>query len=142
VKPKEQSPKSDYYYSLAVSMYWLQLFAYATIAVRSLKIGAALFITDVVVAFLPFSKMIDMSPIGVIGDLLLVEVAALFIIAGVLDFSSSIGMTQFRRVFLSSKEEYSPDKRRQTERTAMVYLFAGLILLSAMVLLMIYDNAV
>jgi predicted nucleic acid-binding Zn ribbon protein len=50
-------------------------------------------------------------------------------------------MTQFRKVFLSSKEEYSPEKRRQIERTAMVYLFAGLILLSAMVLLMIYDNA-
>jgi hypothetical protein len=123
-------------------MYWLQLLAYAAIVVRSLKIGAVLFIIDVVAAFLPFSKMIDMSPIGVIGDMLLVEVAALFIIAGVLDFASSIGMTQFRKVFLSSKEEYSPEKRRQTERTAMVYLFAGLILLSAMVLLMIYDNAV
>jgi hypothetical protein len=117
------------------------LLTYGAIIVRSLRIDAALFIINVVTAFLPFSKMIDMSPIGVIGDLLLVEVAALFIIAGVLDFASSIGMTQFRKVILSSKEDYSPDKRRQTERAAMVYLFAGLILLLAMVILMIYDSA-
>ena len=116
------------------------MLTYAAIIVRSLKIDAALFIIDVVTAFLPFSEMIDMSPIGVIGDLLLAEVAALFIIAGVLDFASSIGMTQFRKVILSSKEDYSPDKRRQTERAALVYLFAGLILLLAMVVLMIYDN--
>jgi hypothetical protein len=116
------------------------LLTYTAIVVRSLKIGAALFVIDIVIAFLPFSKMIDMTPIGVTGDLLLIEVAALFIIAGVLDFASSIGMTQFRKVLLSSKEDYSPDKRRQTERTAMVYLVAGVILLFAMILLMIYDN--
>jgi hypothetical protein len=115
---------------------------YAAIVIRSLKIGAALFVIDSIAGFLPFSKMIDMSPIGVIGDLLLVEVAALFILAGILDFASSVGMTQFRKVFLSSKEDYSPDKRRQTERTALVYLIAGLILLFAMILLMIYDNAI
>jgi hypothetical protein len=118
------------------------LLTYAAIVIRSLKIGAVLFVIDSVVAFLPFSKMIDMSAIGVIGDLLLVEVAALFIIAGILDFVSSVGMTQFRKVLLSSKDDYSPDKRRQTERAAMVYLFAGIILLFAMILLMVYDNVI
>ena len=106
---------------------------------RALKVAAFLLLADSVIALLPFSTMIDLSPIGVMGDLMLAEVATLFIIAGILDFSSSIGMAQFRKTFLSSKEDYSPEIRKEKERTAVVFLFTGLVLLAAMVLLMVYN---
>jgi hypothetical protein len=106
---------------------------------RALKVAAFLLLADSVIALLPFSTMIDLSPIGVMGDLMLAEVATLFIIAGILDFSSSIGMAQFRKTFLSSKEDYSTEVRKEKERTAMIFLFTGLVLLAAMILLMVYN---
>jgi hypothetical protein len=106
---------------------------------RALKVAAFLLLVDSLIAIMPFSTIIDFSPNGVMGDLMLAEVAALFIIAGILDFSSSIGMAQVRKTFLSSKEDYSPEVRKEKERTAVVFLFTGLVLLVAMVLLMVYN---
>ena len=115
------------------------MLTYAAVMLRALKIAALLSLVNSLIALLPFSPIVDSSPIGVMGDLMLLEVAALFILAGILDFASSIGMTQFRKTFLSSKEQYSPEKRREKERTAMVFLFTGLILLLAMIFLTTYD---
>jgi hypothetical protein len=105
-------------------------------------ITGMLILIDAVVALTPFSSMIDVSPIGVLGDLMLVEVAVLFVMAGILDFASSIGMAQFRKAFLSSKEDYSPEKRKEKERTAMVFLFTGLSLLGFMIVLLLYDLSI
>ena len=118
------------------------LLTYAAILKSSLKIVGALVLIDVVVALVPLSSMIDISAIGVMGDLMLIEVAALFIIAGILDFASSIGMAQFRKTFLSSKEDYSPEKRKEKERNAMTFVFAGLLLLAFMIVLMVYDLSI
>ena len=109
---------------------------------RALKIAALFLLADSMIALIPFSTMIDSSPIGVIGDLMLAEVAVLFILAGILDFASSIGMAQFRKTFLSSNEDYSPEKRKERERTAAIFLFTGLVLLAAMILLMVYNLSV
>jgi hypothetical protein len=109
---------------------------------RALKIAGFLLLVDSLIAVMPFSTIIDLSPNGVMGDLMLGEVAVLFIIAGILDFSSSIGMAQVRKTFLSSKEDYSPEIRKEKERTAMVFLFTGLVLLVAMILLMVYNLSV
>jgi len=115
------------------------LLTYAAVMLRALKVAAFLLLVDSLIAIMPFSTIIDFSPIGVMGDLMLAEVAVLFIVAGILDFSSSIGMAQFRKTFLSSKEDYSPEVRKEKERTAVVFLFTGLVLLAAMVLLMVYN---
>lgn len=118
------------------------MLSYAVVLRRSLITAALLLIGDFAVALLPFSTIVDVSPIGVAGDLMLAEVALFFIIAGILDFASSVGMAQFRKAFLASKEAYSPEKRKERERTAMVFLFTGMVLLIAMVLLMVYDLSV
>jgi hypothetical protein len=115
------------------------MLAYADVFRRSVKYAGMLLAGDVVVAFLPFFAWIDSSPIGAIGDLLLVEVAVLFIGAGFLDISSSAGMTGFRKLF-SSNVEYSPTKRKEAERHAIVLLVTGLFLLAAMIVLATYDR--
>ena len=118
------------------------MLTYAAILKKSLKIAGALLVVDSVIALLPFSVLVDISPIGVLGDLMLIEVAVFFLIAGILDFASSIGMAQFRKTFFSSKEDYSPEKRKEKEQTAMIFLFTGLVLLGFMIVLMAYDLSV
>lgn len=81
------------------------------------------------------------SIVEAIGDMMLVEVAGLLILAGLLDFGSSIGMFQFRKVFFASKENYSASKRKDSERKALVFLFAALILFSILILAAVYELA-
>jgi hypothetical protein len=78
--------------------------------------------------------------IEVIGDLMLGEVAVLFILAGLLDFGSSIGMIQFRRVVLASKEGYSSSKHKESERKASVLCLTGLFLFSILIVATIYKH--
>lgn len=104
---------------------------------RSLRVCVLLVAVDLVVALL--SSIIGRSPASAFGNLLLLEVAALFIAAGLLDLSSSVGMSQFKRSVMSSKEEFSPSKRRESEQHTLVFFLAGSILFAATVLLTIYD---
>jgi hypothetical protein len=115
------------------------MLSYVDVLRRSLKSACVLLAADASIAFLPFWTQIDFSRIGVVGDLLLVEVAGLFIGAGILDISSSAGMAGFRKL-LSLDVEYSPAKRRQVERHAMVFLLTGFLLFVAMILLATYDR--
>ena len=115
------------------------MLTYADVFRRSTKYAGLLLAGDVLVALAPFFTWIDSSRIGAIGDLLLIEVAVLFIVAGILDISSSAGMTGFRKLF-SPNVEYSTAKRKETERNAMVFLIAGLLLLAAMIALATYDR--
>ena len=114
------------------------MLTYLDVLRRSLKSACVLLAADASIAFLPFWTKIESSSTGVVGDLLLVEVAGLFIGAGILDISSSAGMTGFRKLF-SLDVEYSPAKRREVERHAMVFLLTGSLLLVAMILLATYD---
>jgi hypothetical protein len=115
------------------------MLTYADVFRQSLKYSGILLAVDLAVAFMPFSSWIDSSRIGTVGDLILVEVAALFIMAGILDISSSVGMVGFRKLF-SSNVEFSLAKRREAERHAMVFLICGFLLLVAMIVLAIYDR--
>ena len=72
------------------------------------------------------------------GDFMLVEAATLFIVAGLIDFSTSIGAVQFRKIILASKQEYSAIKHKGYERKALILLIAGLILLGILVTLSVY----
>jgi hypothetical protein len=115
------------------------MLTYADVFRQSLKYSGIILAGDLVVAFLPFSSWIDSSRIGTVGDLILVEVAVLFMIAGILDISSSAGMAGFRKLF-SPNVEFSSAKRREVERKAMVFLICGFLLLVAMIVLAIYDR--
>jgi hypothetical protein len=114
------------------------MLTYADIFRRSLILAATMVAADLVVAFLPISTLIDISFAGIVGDLLLLEVAAVFLAAGVVDFSSSLGMTAFRRL-LSSRVEYSAIRRKEAEQSALMLLVAGSILLLALITLSCYD---
>ena len=114
------------------------MLTYTDVVRRSAKYAGLLLAGDVAVALLPFFTWIESSRIGIIGDLLLVEVAILFTGAGILDVSSSAGMTGFRKLF-SSSTEYSAAKRREVERHLMVFLATAFLLLAAMVALAMYD---
>lgn len=110
---------------------------YRRIVRRSVRVCVLLVAVDLVVALL--AMIIGRSPANAFGDLLLLEVAALFLAAGLLDLSSSVGMGQFRRAVMASKEESSPSKRRESEQHTLVFFVAGSILFAVTVLLTIRD---
>jgi hypothetical protein len=76
-----------------------------------------------------------------LGDLMLAEVAVLFILAGVLDFASSIGVAQFRKTFLGSKQGYSSSKHKSSLRSASILLVAGLMLLAILIVAAVFRLA-
>jgi hypothetical protein len=107
---------------------------------RSLKITAAVVLFDLIVGLA--STWVGFLITDVLGNLLLFEAAALFIIAGVFDLGSSAGMVQFRKLLFSSKEEFSPTKQRETERSSLAFIVSGFILLALMILLALLDLSI
>jgi len=107
-----------------------------TILGRSLRIVFGLLVADGLAAYgLTF---LSYRFIEIIGDSMLVEVAILFIIAGLLDFYSSIGAVQFRKAMLGSQQEYSASAHKEAEKKASVFFLSGLILLMVLILLALY----
>ena len=76
----------------------------------------------------------------IMGDLMLAEAAALFIIAGLVDFSGSLGAIAFRKIILRSKQNYSATTHKEYERKALVLLISGLILLGILIVVAIYSQ--
>ncbi|MGP8070107.1 MAG: hypothetical protein ACLP5V_09475, partial [Candidatus Bathyarchaeia archaeon] len=102
----------------------------------SMRIAGVLLVADGLVAYgLTF---LSYRFIEIIGDSILIEVAILFVVAGLLDFSSSIGAVQFRKTILGSKEAYSSSAHKETEKKAAVFLLGGVILLLALAILALY----
>jgi len=115
------------------------MLTFLTILGRSLRIASGLLVADSVAAYgLTF---LGYSFIEIIGDLMLIEVAILFIIAGLLDFSSSVGAVQFRKTILGSKQEYSSSAHKEAERKASVFFLGGVILLFSLVVLALYAGS-
>lgn len=92
----------------------------------SLLIAASAMVGDVLVAY--GMILFGFSFVEIIGDLMLIEVAILFLLAGLIDFSSSIGAAQFRKTVLGSKQEYSQSAHKQAERRAVVLVLAGVFM--------------
>jgi hypothetical protein len=65
------------------------------------------------------------SFIEIVGDLMLVEVAVLFLIAGLIEFSSSVGAAHFRKAILGSKQGYDQAAHVAAGRRALVLVLAG-----------------
>jgi len=90
---------------------------------RSLLIAASAILSDGLVSF--GVTFLGFSFIEIVGDLILVEVAILFLIAGIIDFSTSVGAAQFRKTVLGSKQEYSQPAHKEAGRRALVLVLAG-----------------
>ena len=100
--------------------------------IRSLKISVGLLFIDGLTAFL---LRVVIYPFETFGDMLLVETASLFLLAGFVDFGTSVGFVQFRKSVFASKEVFSSEKRKEAERRAIALVGAGIILLGILILL-------
>jgi hypothetical protein len=107
---------------------------------KSLMISASLLVIDFVFALT--LTWLEFALTDVLGNLLFLETATLFMIGGILDFGTSAGITQLRKLLLSSKESLSLAKRQENERNALVFFVAGIILLSIMIVLALFDLSV
>jgi hypothetical protein len=115
------------------------MLTFLTILGRSLRITLGLLAADGLAAY--GLSFLSYRFIESFGDSILVEIAILFIIAGLLDFSSSIGAVQFRRTILGSKQEYSSSAHKEAEKKASVFFLSGMILLLVLVVLALYAGA-
>ena len=109
---------------------------FLTILRKSLMVVLIALAADGVVAYALTSAQYAFAE--TMGDFMLVEAAALFILAGLVDFSTSIGAVQFRKTLLASKQEYSAARHKEYERKALTFLIAGLILLGILVAVAVY----
>jgi len=113
------------------------MLTFPRILARALFIVALATVSDGCVSY--GLSLFGFSFAEIIGDLMLVEVAVLFLISGLIEFSSSIGAAHLRRAVFGSKLEYSASSHRRAERRALVSVLAGsflfLILITIGVLL-------
>lgn len=112
------------------------MLTYSQVVLKSLKISGMLLVIDFLGELLLRNLLYSYE---VLGDLLLIETAALFLMAGIVDFGSSPGFIQLRRTMSSSKDSFSPipSQRKDSERRALVFVFSGTTLFLILVLLAI-----
>ena len=106
--------------------------------VRALRLVGGLLVADAFTAYL--LTFFGHNFVEVAGDLMLVEVAVLFIVAGLLDFSTSIGAAQFRKTIFAAKQGYSAARHKEAGWKALVFFLAGLILLLILVTAALYTR--
>jgi hypothetical protein len=86
-------------------------------------IGAVLFLADSAIAVASgVLRFGDLSPLGTVGDLLLIEVGLLAIVGGLVEISRSREAYEFRRLALGSKEEFSTEKHPEASKRAVVLI--------------------
>jgi len=79
-----------------------------------------------------------LSALGIVGDLLLVEVGLLAILGGLVEFSRSKGVYEIRRT-LDSKEEFSTAKHAEASRRAVVFFSSALALFLLLIALALIE---
>jgi len=115
------------------------MLTFLAICIRSLRIAGGLVAADILVAYgLSFSGF---SFIELLGDSMLVEVAILFIVGGLIDFSSSIGAVQLRKTILGSKQEYSRSAHKEAEKRALMFFMTGLIMFVILIVIAIISSS-
>ncbi len=115
------------------------MLTFLTILGRSLRIAGGLLVADGLAAY--SLTFLSYRFIETIGDSMLIEVAILFLLAGLLDFYSSVGAVQFRKVVLGSKQEYSSSAHKEAEKKALVSFLSGVILLLMLIVLALYAGS-
>jgi len=93
---------------------------------RSLLICVSAILADGLASYV--TTLFGFSFIEIMGDLMLIEVAMLFLVAGVIDFSSSVGGVHLRNAVLGSKQEYSSSAHKETGRKALALVVAGTLM--------------
>jgi len=111
---------------------FLSVLSYTQVIFRSVKISVTLLLLDSVIAFLLRDII---YPFETFGDMLLIETASLFLLAGFIDFGASVSFVQFRKLVFTSNETFSSIKRKEAERRAMGLVGSGIILLAFLVAL-------
>ncbi len=99
---------------------------------RSLKVSGILLVLDMLSAFLLRGSI---YPLETFGDMLLVETALLFLLAGFVDFGTSVAFVQFRKSVFASKEIFSAQKRKDAERRAIALVGSGMSLFAILIIL-------
>jgi hypothetical protein len=107
------------------------MLTFPRILCRALLIVGFAVLGDGVVSF--GSTRFGFSFIEVIGDVMLVEVAILFIVAALIEFSSSVGGAQLRRLVLGSRQEYSSSAHNEAGRKALVLVLAGMFMFAILI---------
>ena len=102
------------------------MLTFPRILARSLLIAACAIFGDSLVSIGLTS--FGASFVEVVGDLMLIEVAVLFLVAGLIEFSYSIGGAGFRKNVLGSKQGYSQSAHKEAGRRALVLIFAGIFI--------------
>jgi len=102
------------------------MLTFPRILLRSLLVAAGAILSDGLVSFLLAS--FGVSFIETMGDLMLVEIAGLFLVAGIVEFSYSIGGAGLRKTVLGSKDEFSRSAHIEAGRKALVLILAGIFL--------------
>jgi hypothetical protein len=104
-----------------------------------LSISAIIFLADVMIGFVVLA--FQLSWLGVVGDLLLVEVAILAILGGLTEFSRAKGVYEARRVIFGSEEEFSTSKHLEASRKAVVFFSPALMLLLILIVIALIERA-
>ena len=76
--------------------------------------------------------------VEIIGDLMLIEVAVLFLVAALIEFSYSIGGTGFRKNVLGSKQGYSQSAHKEAGRKALALVFAGVFMFAVLIAVAVF----
>jgi len=100
-------------------------------------ITGSLFVADFTVGEL--LAQFGASALGILGDLMLLEVAILAILGGLIEFSRSKGVYEFRRVVFHSGEQFSTTKHLEASERAIVFFSAALALFLPLILLALLE---
>ena len=113
--------------------------AYYTSIRKGLLIALALLAVNAGLSALAVLTGLSLTPAGIFGDLLLIQVGVLAILGGLVEFSRSKGVYEFRRLALRSREEFATTKHREASRSAVVFFSAGLVLFSVLIALALLE---
>jgi len=107
------------------------MLTFAKVLARSLLIAGIAIVSDGAVSIVV--SLFGASFIEIMGDLMLAEVAILFLAAGFYDFSTSIVGAQFKKAVLGSKQGYSQSRHKEAERKALALVIAGVLILALLI---------
>jgi hypothetical protein len=74
-------------------------------------------------------------PLGMLGDLLLLEVGLFAVLGGLVEFSRSKGVYEFRRLALHSGERFSTTRHREASINAVMLFSVALVLFAILLVL-------
>ena len=117
----------------------LDLSTYRNSIRRGLLVGAILLVVNTALSGLAVLTGLSRAPLGVLGDLMLVQVGLLTILGGFLEFSRSKGVYEFRRLAFGEEEEFSSAKHREASRSAVAFFSAALLLFSLLIVLALLE---